>query len=122
MILILPFAKLDQPQPPPTFEVSLNRPRYRSSHLRPPSPISASSSFVAGVRLLHLLFHFGQIASSLISLRFDFRSDDCRLQNGDAAPGSKSRIPQMVASSLGFGQKHDATVDIPLDSMNVRRY
>lgn len=42
------------------------------------------------------------------------------LQNGDAAaPGSKSRVPQMVASSLGFGQKHDATVDIPLDSMNV---
>nr|KAJ0200058.1 hypothetical protein LSAT_V11C600305670 [Lactuca sativa] len=39
--------------------------------------------------------------------------------NGDAAaPGSKSRVPQMVASSLGFGQKHDATVDIPLDSMN----
>lgn len=38
--------------------------------------------------------------------------------NGGAAPGSKSRIPQMVASTLGFGQKHDATVDIPLDSMN----
>ncbi|XP_052170447.1 secretory carrier-associated membrane protein 4 isoform X2 [Diospyros lotus] len=34
------------------------------------------------------------------------------------APGSKSRIPQMVAQTLGFGQKHDATVDIPLDSMN----
>lgn len=41
------------------------------------------------------------------------------LQNGKAAPASKSRIPQMVASTLGFGQKHDATVDIPLDSMNV---
>lgn len=38
--------------------------------------------------------------------------------NGKAAPVSKSRIPQMVASSLGFGQKHDATTDIPLDSMN----
>ncbi|KVH95133.1 SCAMP-like protein, partial [Cynara cardunculus var. scolymus] len=38
--------------------------------------------------------------------------------NGSATPGSKSRIPQMVASTLGFGQKHDATVDIPLDSMN----
>ncbi|CAL5359469.1 unnamed protein product [Camellia sinensis] len=36
--------------------------------------------------------------------------------NGSAAP--KSRIPQMVAQTLGFGQKHDATVDIPLDSMN----
>lgn len=42
------------------------------------------------------------------------------LQNGGRAPASKSRFPQMVASSLGFGQKHDATVDIPLDSMNVR--
>lgn len=38
--------------------------------------------------------------------------------NGNAAPGSKSRIPQMVASTLGFGQKHDATVDVPLDTMN----
>ncbi|CAL5355654.1 unnamed protein product [Camellia sinensis] len=39
-------------------------------------------------------------------------------KNGSAAPGSKSRIPQMVAQTLGFGQKHDATVDIPLDTMN----
>ncbi|KAL8536440.1 hypothetical protein ACS0TY_011884 [Phlomoides rotata] len=31
---------------------------------------------------------------------------------------SKSRIPKVVASTLGFGQKHDATVDIPLDTMN----
>lgn len=38
--------------------------------------------------------------------------------NGDAAAGSKSRIPQMVANTFGLGQKHDATVDIPLDSMN----
>lgn len=36
--------------------------------------------------------------------------------NADAAPGSKSRIPQSVASTFGFGQKHDATDDIPLDS------
>ncbi|KAG8375155.1 hypothetical protein BUALT_Bualt10G0071000 [Buddleja alternifolia] len=31
---------------------------------------------------------------------------------------SKSRIPKVVANTLGFGQKHDATVDIPLDTMN----
>lgn len=37
---------------------------------------------------------------------------------GGAAPGSKFRIPQMVSETLGFGQKHDATVDIPLDTMN----
>ncbi|XP_057468000.1 secretory carrier-associated membrane protein 4-like isoform X1 [Actinidia eriantha] len=37
---------------------------------------------------------------------------------GNSAPGSKSRIPQMVAQTLGFGPKHDATVDIPLDTMN----
>ncbi|KAL0393721.1 UNVERIFIED_CONTAM: Secretory carrier-associated membrane protein 4 [Sesamum latifolium] len=36
-------------------------------------------------------------------------------QNGG---GSKSRIPKVVANTLGFGQKHDATVDIPLDAMN----
>ncbi|XP_009797975.1 secretory carrier-associated membrane protein 4-like isoform X1 [Nicotiana tabacum] len=38
--------------------------------------------------------------------------------NGGSAPASKSRFPQMIASSLGFGQKHDATIDIPLDSTN----
>ncbi|KAK6782894.1 hypothetical protein RDI58_020690 [Solanum bulbocastanum] len=37
---------------------------------------------------------------------------------GGSAPASKSRFPQMIASTLGFGQKHDATVDVPLDSMN----
>ncbi|XP_059275575.1 secretory carrier-associated membrane protein 4 [Lycium ferocissimum] len=37
---------------------------------------------------------------------------------GGSAPASKSRFPQMIASTLGFGQKDDATVDIPLDSMN----
>ncbi|XP_073306608.1 secretory carrier-associated membrane protein 4 [Primulina huaijiensis] len=38
--------------------------------------------------------------------------------NGGAAAASKSRIPKVVANTLGFGQKHDATVDIPLDTMN----
>ncbi|XP_047327370.1 secretory carrier-associated membrane protein 4 [Impatiens glandulifera] len=41
--------------------------------------------------------------------------------NGNAAAGSKSRLPQMVAQTFGFGQKHDATVDIPLDNMNDSR-
>ncbi|KAG6409798.1 hypothetical protein SASPL_127840 [Salvia splendens] len=31
---------------------------------------------------------------------------------------SKPRIPKVVASTLGFGQKHDATVDIPLETTN----
>ncbi|KAL1532229.1 Secretory carrier-associated membrane protein 5 [Salvia divinorum] len=35
--------------------------------------------------------------------------------NGDKP---KSRIPNVVASALGFGQKHEATADIPLDTMN----
>ncbi|KAK9144213.1 hypothetical protein Sjap_004116 [Stephania japonica] len=34
------------------------------------------------------------------------------------APASKSRFPKIVSETLGFGQKHDATVDIPLDTMN----
>ncbi|XP_070047829.1 secretory carrier-associated membrane protein 4-like isoform X2 [Nicotiana tomentosiformis] len=38
-------------------------------------------------------------------------------QNGGSASATKSRFPQMIASTLGFGQKNDATVDIPLDSM-----
>lgn len=42
------------------------------------------------------------------------------LQNGAAAPASKARVPP-ASNSLGFGQKHDATVDIPLDTMNVRK-
>ncbi|GMH09167.1 hypothetical protein Nepgr_011007 [Nepenthes gracilis] len=33
--------------------------------------------------------------------------------NGSTTTGSKFRIP-----TFGFGQKHDATVDIPLDTMN----
>lgn len=37
------------------------------------------------------------------------------LQNG------KPRIPPLASEPLGFGQKHDATVDIPLDTMNVRQ-
>ncbi|KAJ4950690.1 hypothetical protein NE237_027522 [Protea cynaroides] len=35
-----------------------------------------------------------------------------------AAPASKSRIASFLPQSLGFGNKHDATVDIPLDTMN----
>ncbi|GAV91695.1 SCAMP domain-containing protein [Cephalotus follicularis] len=35
--------------------------------------------------------------------------------NGNAAPG---RMPPLASVPLGFGQKHDATVDIPLDTMN----
>ncbi|XP_011074780.1 secretory carrier-associated membrane protein 4 [Sesamum indicum] len=41
--------------------------------------------------------------------------------NDTAAAGSKSRIPKVVASTLGFGQKNDANVDIPLDTMNDPR-
>ncbi|KAK4422483.1 Secretory carrier-associated membrane protein 4 [Sesamum alatum] len=41
--------------------------------------------------------------------------------NGTAPAGSKSRIPKVVASTLGFGQKNDANVDIPLDTMNDPR-
>ncbi|KAL6008229.1 Secretory carrier-associated membrane protein 5 [Asimina triloba] len=33
-------------------------------------------------------------------------------------PGSKSRVPPTATEPLGFGRKHDATVDIPLDNMN----
>lgn len=37
------------------------------------------------------------------------------MQNG------KSRNPPLSSEPLGYGQKHDATVDIPLDTMNVRQ-
>ncbi|PWA84006.1 SCAMP-like protein [Artemisia annua] len=47
---------------------------------------------------------------------FDEQSNP--FSKGDAAPGSKSRIQKMVANTLGFGQKQDATVDIPLESVN----
>ncbi|KAI3983843.1 hypothetical protein MKX01_011551 [Papaver californicum] len=35
-----------------------------------------------------------------------------------AAPASKSRLASLVPEALGFGRKHDANVDIPLDAMN----
>nr|DAD19229.1 TPA_asm: hypothetical protein HUJ06_020692 [Nelumbo nucifera] len=35
-----------------------------------------------------------------------------------AAPASKSRLTSLIPESLGFGHKHDATVDIPLDTTN----
>ncbi|KAF7809451.1 secretory carrier-associated membrane protein 4 [Senna tora] len=38
--------------------------------------------------------------------------------NGAAVPGSKSLNPPLSSEPLGFGQRHDATVDIPLDNMN----
>jgi len=40
-------------------------------------------------------------------------------QNGATAPASKSCIPSLASESLGFGQRHDDTVDIPLDTTNV---
>ncbi|PQP99455.1 secretory carrier-associated membrane protein 4 [Prunus yedoensis var. nudiflora] len=38
--------------------------------------------------------------------------------NGAGAPKSKSRVPPLASEPLGLWQKHDATVDIPLDTMN----
>ncbi|KAI4314538.1 hypothetical protein L6164_027436 [Bauhinia variegata] len=35
-----------------------------------------------------------------------------------AAPGSNSRVPPVTSEPLGFGQRHDATVDIPLNNAN----
>lgn len=36
-----------------------------------------------------------------------------------AGPGSKLPFPSLSSLHLGFGNKHDATVDIPLETMNV---
>jgi len=41
------------------------------------------------------------------------------LQNG---VGSKSRVPPLASEPAGFGQRHDATVDIPLDTSNVMSF
>lgn len=41
------------------------------------------------------------------------------LKNGAAGPRSKPHIPPLGSETLGFGQKHDAIVDIPLDTLNV---
>lgn len=51
----------------------------------------------------------------IVSLINDWGS----LKNGAAGPRSKPHIPPFGSETLGFGQKHDATVDIPLDTMNV---
>ncbi|KAI9125391.1 hypothetical protein K1719_004007 [Acacia pycnantha] len=41
--------------------------------------------------------------------------------NGAGAPGSKLRVPPAASEPLGFGQRHDATVDIPLENTNVSK-
>ncbi|KAK6947346.1 SCAMP protein [Dillenia turbinata] len=38
--------------------------------------------------------------------------------SGTKSTGSKFRLPQLASDVLGFGHKHDATDDIPLDIMN----
>ena len=42
------------------------------------------------------------------------------LQKGASAPASKARIPPLGHEAMGYGH-NDATVDIPLDTMNVMR-
>ncbi|XP_054792077.1 secretory carrier-associated membrane protein 4-like [Prosopis cineraria] len=41
--------------------------------------------------------------------------------NGVGAPGSKLRVPPAASEPLGFGQRHDATVDIPLENTSVSK-
>jgi len=43
------------------------------------------------------------------------------LQKGAVAPASKARIPPLGHEAMGFGH-NDATVDIPLDTMNVMKF
>lgn len=43
------------------------------------------------------------------------------MQNGAGAPGSKARVPPVASDPLGYGQRHDATVDIPLENTNVMK-
>ena len=50
------------------------------------------------------------------AVKFELFGDT--LQNG-AAPASNLRVPPAASEPLGFGQRHDPTVDIPLDNMNV---
>lgn len=38
--------------------------------------------------------------------------------SNSVGPGSNSRVPPLASESLGFSNQHDATVDIPLDTMN----
>ncbi|KAG1361993.1 Secretory carrier-associated membrane protein 4 [Cocos nucifera] len=38
-----------------------------------------------------------------------------------AGPGSKLHFPSLSSLPLGFGNKHDATVDIPLETMNDKK-
>lgn len=40
------------------------------------------------------------------------------LQNGGAVAPARP----LASEPLGFGQKHDAIVDIPLDTMNVMKF
>lgn len=42
------------------------------------------------------------------------------MQNSRVGAAQKSRFSSLVPGGLGFGRKDDATVDIPLDTVNVR--
>lgn len=67
----------------------------------------------------------------LLSFSLQFRSDllfccgsSCylwSLQKGSSVPASKARIPPLGHEPMGFGH-NDATVDIPLDTMNVMKF
>ncbi|KAJ8633881.1 hypothetical protein MRB53_027217 [Persea americana] len=48
-------------------------------------------------------------------------SNAARPGSNAAGPGSNSRLPPLAPEPLGFSRKHDATVDIPLDTMNDPR-
>ena len=42
-------------------------------------------------------------------------------QKGSSVPASKARIPPLGHEPMGFGH-NDATVDIPLDTVNVMKF
>ncbi|XP_042419335.1 secretory carrier-associated membrane protein 4-like isoform X2 [Zingiber officinale] len=47
-----------------------------------------------------------------------FSEEDVNPFANSTAPGSNSRISTLASKAFGFGNKNDATVDIPLDNMN----
>lgn len=76
---------------------------------------------LVGPLQISIIMHILSVENYFVYHLFDRVINREPLQNGAAAPGSKPRIPPLGSGTLGFGQKHDATADIPLDTMSVMK-